>query len=80
MPFETQVCLKLFDNLKVGLLFKYLLHIHTDANQILSERYRKILFEQTSIIFKTNDNPGRNQIMNIAQKRPIAFKISENDI
>ena len=39
MPFETQVCLKLFDNLKVGLLFKYLLHIHTDANQILSERY-----------------------------------------
>ena len=41
MPFETQVCLKLFDNLKVGLLFKYLLHIHTDANQILSERYWK---------------------------------------
>ena len=27
MPFETQVCLKLFDNLKAGLLFKYLLHI-----------------------------------------------------
>ena len=41
MPFETQVCLKLFDNLKAGLLFKYLLHIHTDANQILSERYLK---------------------------------------
>ena len=39
MPFETQVCLKLFDNLKVGLLFKYLMHIHTDANQILSERH-----------------------------------------
>ena len=39
MPFETQVCLKLFDNLKAGLLFKYLLHIHTDANQILSEGY-----------------------------------------
>ena len=33
MPFETQVCLKLFDNLKAGLLFKYLLHIHTDANK-----------------------------------------------
>ena len=41
MPFETQVCLKLFDNLKAGLLFKYLLQIHTDANQILSERYLK---------------------------------------
>ena len=80
MPFETQVCLKLFDNLKVGLLFKYLLHIHTDANQILSERYWKTLFEQMSIIFKTNDNPGRNQIMNIAHRRPIAFKISENDL
>ena len=39
MPFETQVCLKLFDNLEVGLLFTYLLRIHTDANQILSERY-----------------------------------------
>ena len=39
MPFETQVFLILFDNLKVGLHFKYLLHIHTDANQILSERY-----------------------------------------
>ena len=37
------------------------------------------LFEQTSM-FKTNDNPGRNQIMNIAHKRPIAFKISENDL
>ena len=23
MPYENQVCLKLFDNLKVGLLFKY---------------------------------------------------------
>ena len=80
MPFETQVCLKLFDNLKVGLLFKYLMHIHTDANQILSERHIKnTLFEQTSI-FKTKDNPGRNQIMNIAHKRPTAFKISENDL
>ena len=36
-------------------------------------------FEQTSI-FKTNDNPGRNQMMNIAHKRPIAFQISENDL
>ena len=40
---------------------------------------KNTLFEQTSI-FKTNDNPGRNQIMNIAHKRPIAFKISENDL
>ena len=40
---------------------------------------KNTLFEQTSI-FKTNDNPGRNQIMNIAHKRLIAFKISENDI
>ena len=37
------------------------------------------LFEETSI-FKTNDNSGGNEIMNIAQKRPIAFKISENDL
>ena len=38
-----------------------------------------MLFEQTSI-FKTNDNSGGNQIMNIAPKRPIALKISENDL
>ena len=68
MPFETQICLILFDNLKVGLLFKYLLHIHTYANQILSERYWK-----THYLNKLQyDNPGRNQIINIAHKRPIA--------
>ena len=49
MPFETQVCLKLFDNLKVGLLFKYLLHNHTDANQILSERYWKHIWTNFNI-------------------------------
>ena len=37
------------------------------------------LFEQTSI-FKTNDNPGRNQIKDIAHKRPTVFKILENDL
>ena len=42
-------------------------------------KYYQKDIEKTSI-FKTNDNPGRNQIMNIAHKRPIAFKISENDL
>ena len=35
---------------------------------------KNTLFEQTSI-FKTNDNPGGNRIINNARKRPIAFKI-----
>ena len=43
------------------------------------EDIENTLFEQTSVS-KTNDNPGGNQIMNIANKRPIAFKISKKII
>ena len=80
MPFETQVCLKLFDNLS-GVTFQiFIAHPYRCQPNIIRKILKNTSFEQTSI-FKTNDNPGRNQIMNIAHKRPIiAFKISENDL
>ena len=57
----------------------FIAHSYRCQPNIIRKILKNTLFEQTSI-FKTNENPGRNQIMNIAHKRPIAFKISENDL
>ena len=57
----------------------YIAHPYRCQSNIIRKILKNTLFEQT-LIFKTNDNPGGNQIMNIALKRPIAFKISENDL
>ena len=76
MPFQTQVCLKLFDSYtqKWGYFSNiYIAHPSKCQSNIIRKILKNTLCEQTSI-FKTNDNPGRNQIMNIAHRRPIALK------
>ena len=80
MPFQTQVCLKLIATLKSGVTFQiYISHPYRCQSNIIRKILKNTLFEQTSI-FTTNYNPEGNQIMNIARKRQIAVKISENDL
>ena len=80
MPFQTEVCLNLFDSYTSGATFqRYIAQPYRCQSNIIRKILKNTLFEQTSI-FKTNDSPGGNRIMNIARKRPIAFKISENGI
>ena len=66
--------------LKSGVTFQtFIPHPYRCQSNIIRKISKSTLFEQTSI-FKTNSNSGGSQKMNIVPKRPIAFKISENDL
>ena len=70
----------LIATLKSGVTFQiFIANPYRCQSIIIKKILKSTLFEQTSI-FKTNGNSGEYQNMTIAPKKPIAFKISENDL